>query len=148
MSKEMIQRRTLFESNEAEAFATSRLAIDHDSSVDDASVLREILLQRFGGDSWGKTANEEFLGTLMLQARNGTFWVDLGLIDERQVRETTGGRWRVMTVRTILPSRKCSRTITLLTDEGSLKVKNAKPRERPAPSRMIVQASTSPNFEK
>ena len=49
---------------------------------------------------------------------------------------------------TILPSRKCSRTMTALTDAGSSNVRNAKHRERPAASRMMVQASTLPNCEK
>lgn len=38
--------------------------------------------------------------------------------------------------------------MTALTDAGSSKVRNAKHRERPAASRMIVQASTLPNCVK
>ncbi len=38
--------------------------------------------------------------------------------------------------------------MTALTDAGSSNVRNAKQRERPAASRMIVHASTLPNCEK
>jgi hypothetical protein len=51
-------------------------------------------------------------------------------------------------VRTIFPSRKCSRTMTALTLAGSSNVKKAKHRDRPAASRMMVHASTLPNCEK
>ena len=54
----------------------------------------------------------------------------------------------IAALRTILPSKKCSRTITAFTDAGSSNVRNAKQRERPAASRMIVHASTLPNCEK
>jgi hypothetical protein len=44
---------------------------------------------------------------------------------------------------TALPSKKCSRTITALTELGSSKVRNAKPLDRPVSgSRIIVHAST------
>lgn len=43
---------------------------------------------------------------------------------------------------TDLPSRVCSRAVTACTAFGSSNVKNANPREVPAGSRMIVQAST------
>lgn len=54
----------------------------------------------------------------------------------------------LLKLRTILPSRKCSLTMTALTLAGSSNVKNAKHLERPAASRMIVHASTFPNCSK
>lgn len=50
---------------------------------------------------------------------------------------------------TILPSRKCSLTMTTLTVLGSLNVRKPKPRERPVLlSLMTVHSRTSPNSEK
>lgn len=60
-------------------------------------------------------------------------------------RTMNGG---LLNLRTILPSKKCSWTITAFTLAGSSNVKNAKHLERPAASRMIVHASTFPNCSK
>lgn len=50
---------------------------------------------------------------------------------------------------TILPSKKCSRTMTILTDFGSSNVKNANPLDFPeVGSRMMLQSRTLPNSEK
>ena len=50
---------------------------------------------------------------------------------------------------TILPSRKCSLTMTMFTVLASLKVRKPKPRERPVlPSRITVHSITSPNCSK
>lgn len=53
MSKQMIKRRSFLERDEPEALASPRLAINHDSSIDDAAVLTEVRLQLFRGNGRG-----------------------------------------------------------------------------------------------
>jgi hypothetical protein len=81
----------------------------------------------------------------MLLSGNRSLGVNLLRGDDQDWECSISARW---TGRTIFPSRKCSRTITALTDAGSSKVRNAKHLDRPVESRMIVQASTLPNWEK
>lgn len=68
---------SVFERDETEAFASPRLAVQHDSRVDDFAKLREELAHRLGGDAPSQTTDEEFRRSLVLLAGNGAFWVDL-----------------------------------------------------------------------
>jgi hypothetical protein len=118
------------------AFRASGFFVKHDRSIHNLSELRQKLFEAFTGNGRCETAHENFSGTFMFCTWNGSFWVDLAALVERENR----ARSRL----TCLPSKWCARSRTRLTLAGLRYVRKAKPRDRPVGSRMTTQESISP----
>ena len=103
--------------------------------------LGEEFAHRLGGGGSYKSADEEVGRVLVFLPEDGSLGINLASPLGYHARTKC-------TVPTIFPSKKCSQTMTALTAAGSSKVRNAKHRDRPPASRMIVHASTLPNWEK
>jgi hypothetical protein len=130
----------VLEGDEPEALAAARLAVEHDRRVNDLAELGEELAHGLGRHAAREPTDEELRRALVLLPRDGALGIDL--CRGQPVKQKGRGRL------TIFPSRRCSRTMTALTLAGSSNVRNAKQRERPAASRMMVHASTLPNCVK
>ncbi len=77
VAKEVIQRRSFLKSHKAESLASSRLSVDHDGGIDNASMLREVRLEGFGSHRRCEASDKKLLSALVLKTRDGAFGIDL-----------------------------------------------------------------------
>lgn len=158
--------------NEPKPFTPRALPIKHDLRIEHLAVRAEKLPQDLDGGRRMEAADEDFGGLAVLVVRDRALGVDLDRPrkGEKKKEKETSTKKSAFSLdnqtppkgfkspqirrkgerekRTGFPSTTCSSPRTLSTLSPCSKVRNANPLDRPVGSRMIVHASTGPNFSK
>ena len=100
-TKEPFGTRLVVECNETKALAPTRIAVHHNSCVDDFTVLGEVLAEAFGGDRRCESSHKHLNDSLVLCARDSAFGINLQRVEgvnqcppvHKDIRETFRMPW-------------------------------------------------------